>query len=204
MANWRDEYVTALTHRDEIEQANVALYDAYTRLADRTNRRLSPSTSTESPQPKAVSSLGHKTPTNKRNASKEHTTTYIPELLAAMRADLSEAQRSRSELQDRLARTDAEQDKLRKKSAQETRRISVLENDRSHLQLRLKDRDEELKGKAKLLEDLQDELATLNLQLNMVEEQSNRLKKENQELIDRWMARIGREADAMNDASKFS
>jgi hypothetical protein len=38
----------------------------------------------------------------------------------------------------------------------------------------------------------------------MAEERSDRLQRENQELIDRWMARIGREAEAMNDASKFS
>lgn len=37
----------------------------------------------------------------------------------------------------------------------------------------------------------------------MAEEKSNRLKKENKELIDRWMARMGKEADAMNDASQF-
>lgn len=53
-------------------------------------------------------------------------------------------------------------------------------------------------------QDIQDELATLNLQLNMAEDKSNRLQRENQELVDRWMARMGKEAEAMNDASKFS
>jgi hypothetical protein len=38
----------------------------------------------------------------------------------------------------------------------------------------------------------------------MAEERSNRLQKENQELVDRWMARMGKEADAMNDAYQFS
>lgn len=53
-------------------------------------------------------------------------------------------------------------------------------------------------------QDFQDELASLNLQLNMAEEQSNRLQRENQELVDRWMARMGKEAEAMNEASKYS
>jgi len=44
---------------------------------------------------------------------------------------------------------------------------------------------------------------SLNLQLNMAEQQSNKLRKENKDLIDRWMARMGQEADAMNDASEF-
>jgi hypothetical protein len=47
-------------------------------------------------------------------------------------------------------------------------------------------------------------MITLNLQLNMVEQRSNKLQGDNKDLIDRWMARMGQEADAMNDASRFS
>lgn len=54
------------------------------------------------------------------------------------------------------------------------------------------------------LQDFQDEIATLNLQLNMADEKSNKLQRENQELVDRWMARMGQEADAVNNASKYS
>jgi hypothetical protein len=38
----------------------------------------------------------------------------------------------------------------------------------------------------------------------MAEKKSKELQRENKELVDRWMARMGKEADAMNDASKFS
>lgn len=51
---------------------------------------------------------------------------------------------------------------------------------------------------------VQNELVSLNLQFNMAEDRAKRLEKENQELIDRWMDRMGKEADAMNNASKFS
>ena len=44
---------------------------------------------------------------------------------------------------------------------------------------------------------------SLDLQLNMAEQQTARLKREDKDLIDRWMARMGQEADAMNEASKF-
>jgi len=47
-------------------------------------------------------------------------------------------------------------------------------------------------------------MISLNLQLNMAEQRSNKLQGDNQDLIDRWMARMGQEADAMNDASMFS
>lgn len=76
----------------------------------------------------------------------------LAELLKGTRADLSEAQRSRSELQEKLNRLTAEFEKLRTKNSQYGRRINAIESERVNLQLRLKDRDEELKGKAKLLE----------------------------------------------------
>lgn len=47
-------------------------------------------------------------------------------------------------------------------------------------------------------------MVSLNLQFNMAEERSKKLQKENQELIDRWMAKKGQEAEAMNRASKFT
>lgn len=47
-------------------------------------------------------------------------------------------------------------------------------------------------------------MVSLNLQLNMAEQQKKKLQKENKELVDRWMERMGQEADAMNDASSFS
>ena len=37
----------------------------------------------------------------------------------------------------------------------------------------------------------------------MAEDTNKKLKLENQELVDRWMARKGQEAEAMNTASKF-
>ncbi|KAL1855460.1 autophagy protein 16, interacts with Atg12p-Atg5p [Paecilomyces lecythidis] len=205
MANWRQDYFAALGIRDEREKANTALYDAYTRLADRTARVAATSYQDQlqlqsQPQSTSQSSIPPKVPSRKPSEQGPST----PDALAAARADLSAAQRSRAELQEQLTRTSTELEKLKKKSVQDSRRITVLEGERTHLSLRLRDRDEELRGKAKLLDDLQDELASLNLQLNMAEDRSSKLQRENKELVDRWMARMKKEAEAMNDASKYS
>ena len=53
-------------------------------------------------------------------------------------------------------------------------------------------------------QDVHDESVSLILELNMAEEKLQKLRLENKELIDRWMARVGQEADAMNTTSKFS
>ncbi|PLN76480.1 autophagy protein 16 [Aspergillus taichungensis] len=199
MAPWAEEYSVALAVRDRREKANSAIYDAYTKLADRAGATTAPPSGAQSP----AASRSPPT-TDPKKQPKGESAQSSHDLLALTRADLAEAQRSRSELQDRLNRTTADLEKLRKRNTLDGRRIKSLEQDATHLQLRLKDRDEELRGKAKLLDDFQDEMASLNLQLNMAEERSGRLQRENQELVDRWMVRMGREAEAMNDASKYS
>ncbi|KAK2766984.1 hypothetical protein FQN54_006301 [Arachnomyces sp. PD_36] len=210
--NWREEYFSALGVRDEREKANVALYDAYTRLADRTGRieitassAATPAPGTPNPPSQAQQPIKKPPPKNSSQKPQPDSQQSVSsDLLTTARQELFEAQRSRAELQDRLAKKSNELDTLKKKFASESKRMAAISADRTHLQLKLKDRDEELRGKAKLLDDVQDELVSLNLQFNMAEERSTRLEKENRELVERWMARMGKEADAMNDASRFS
>lgn len=134
---------------------------ADTRLADRTaNLVISPITSSASSdkgqRPSSLNEASRtvSTPsvTPSRKQPSRETGPSVTDLLNTTRADLSEAQRSRAELQDRLDRTNTEFEKLRKKSAQDNRRLNALDNERLQLQMRLKDRDEELRQKAKLLE----------------------------------------------------
>lgn len=47
-------------------------------------------------------------------------------------------------------------------------------------------------------------MISLNLQLNMAEQRARKLVAENKDLIDRWMAQKGQEADEMNKAFQDS
>lgn len=123
--------------------------------------------------------------------------------LAQIRQDLARAQQERADLKSRLDATSRELEVLKAKARADSKSIAQLRSSLSQLTIKLRDRDEELRGKAKLIENVQDENVTLNLQLNMAEERSEQLKKENKELVDRWMARMGKEADQMNEDSKF-
>lgn len=125
------------------------------------------------------------------------------DVLSKTRTDLSEAQRSRGIMQARLQETTNDLQQLRLQSASDRKRLGELNSEKATLAIRIKDRDEELKGKAKLLEDIHDETVSLTLQLNMAEERAQKLEKENKDLVERWMKRMGIEADAMNEASKF-
>lgn len=78
--------------------------------------------------------------------------TRLPDTLATARADLAMAQRSRVELQDRVTTLSGELDELRNRAQRDRALISSLRDQQASLQQRLKDRDEELRGKAKLLD----------------------------------------------------
>lgn len=122
---------------------------------------------------------------------------------AQFRVDLSKAQQERAELQNRLDRTTKELEKLKSRSKVDNRQIAQLTSQLGQLSVRVRDRDEESRGKAKLLDNVQDEVVTLNLQLNMADDEVKKLRKENQQLVDRWMKRKGEEADRMNEDSRF-
>lgn len=133
---------------------------------------------------------------------------------AQIRGELAEALRSNGHLQARTKIAEAELVRLKAKSKSEGKLIEDLSKERAFLTQKLKDRDEELRGKAKLLDvrrscsflirltdrfkDVHDEVISLNIQLNMSEQKAKDLTTENKELIDRWMARKGHEAEEMN------
>lgn len=45
-------------------------------------------------------------------------------------------------------------------------------------------------------------MITLNLQMTVAEKERDKVKKENKELVDRWMKRMAQEAEAMNLANE--
>ena len=53
-------------------------------------------------------------------------------------------------------------------------------------------------------QDVHDETVSLTLQLNMSEEQSHKLRTENAQLVQRYLARIGQEVETLNNKSMFS
>lgn len=121
-----------------------------------------------------------------------------------LRQDFAKAQQDRSDLSSQVESLKKDLDLALSKTRSDTKKMGHLNATVTQLSTRLRDREEELRGKAKLLVDVQDENATLNLQLNVAERDAVQLKKENQELIDRWMRRMGKEADKMNEEGEFN
>ncbi|KAI9649005.1 autophagy protein 16, interacts with Atg12p-Atg5p [Ciborinia camelliae] len=204
MTSWRDEYVKALQERDEREQASYQRFDpqfieAYTQLLDRvsalTAAAAAHGTSSTSANP---SSLSSSSASQKASKIANHTQPTSSTEILQLRASLTEALRSSTHFQSRLKTTEASLQALRTKSTSEAKQIEILTRERNIMERKIRDRDEELRAKTKGYHDVQDEMISLNLQLNIAEQNVKRLKEENKELIDRWMVQKGREADEMN------
>ena len=78
--------------------------------------------------------------------------TATGDALTRARQDLSEAQRSKGVMQSRLEITTEELQKRKLQLQLDNKRIEELTAERVSLTTRMRDQDEELKGKGKLLE----------------------------------------------------
>ena len=76
----------------------------------------------------------------------------IGDALSRARQDLSEAQRSKGVVQSRLEIATEELQNRKLQSQLDSKRIRELTAERTSLTTRMRDQDEELKGKGKLLE----------------------------------------------------
>ncbi|TVY54282.1 Autophagy protein 16 [Lachnellula cervina] len=189
MASWRNEYIQNLHERDRREKASYQqvddqLIEAFTQLLDRTTALEAEKASREP----------HAPDSKPRSPS----TAAPTEGTAQVRSDLAEALRSNGQIQSRIKVAEAELARLRAKSKADGKLIDELSRERGSLAQKLKDKEEELRGKAKLLSDVQDEVISLDMELNLSGQATTKLKAENKELIDRWMVYKSREVEAMN------
>ena len=77
-----------------------------------------------------------------------------------------------------------------------------MEAERKTLTRKLRDREDELREKQKLVANVQDEMAVLNMELTVAVREKKKAQDETKVLVDRWMKRMGQEAEEMNNANE--
>ena len=112
-------------------------------------------------------------------------------------------QKARSALQAQVDELNTSLKALELQNRASTSQIAQLTRQKTDIERRLRDRDEELRGKTKLAEDAQDEMVAQGLQLHIAEEQARKLQEENAELVQRWMKRMGEEVERVNRESRW-
>ncbi|KAI1180450.1 autophagy-related protein 16 [Nemania sp. FL0916] len=199
MPSWRDDYLASLQEAERNNPVNKDLVEACSQLADHVAaleaEKVARAAAPPTPATKAAAAPATPSkppPANAADSAASERGT------AQLRLDLAEALRGRGQAETRLKAAEAELASLRSKNRVDNKRINDLTAERNGLTARVRDLHEELDGKKKFLKDVQDENLTLNMELNMTIQKTAKVQAENKELVDRWMKRMGREADALN------
>ncbi|KAK9474247.1 autophagy protein 16-domain-containing protein [Dipodascopsis tothii] len=182
---WRQSLVDALDERDRRESA-FPIVAAFAKLAARA--AACEARDAGSPRPDRRPAPGK--PGARADASQ-------------LRADLDELYEINRETKAAYGRTQTELDAARAALARVQAKYDALKAERVRLAGRLQARDEEMREKNRAVQVAQDEILTYQILLNVAEDKVAKLEAENRQLVERWMERVSREADKLNDANAF-
>ncbi|KAF9877505.1 autophagy protein 16 [Colletotrichum karsti] len=197
MPDWRSEYLASIREQERNNPVNLEIVQLCSQLSDRVAALEAEKELLKS----KIAPADAKTRTTNEKAAPIDTISTDPSV-NQLQLNLAEALRSNGTLQDRAKKAEEEVQVLRKKNKDDARQVRNLTAEKTALATKLKDREHELREKRKLVENVQDEMITLNLQVAMAEKERDKVKAENKELVDRWMKRMAQEADAMNLANE--
>ncbi|KAJ4304256.1 autophagy protein 16, interacts with Atg12p-Atg5p [Collariella sp. IMI 366227] len=201
MPDWRQEYLAGIHDAEKQLPVDQELIAAYSQLLDRVSvleaEKAALQAQPHAPVPAPKTAKPSPAPPPTESPSPNDTP-----LVARLRLELAEVLRAKGQFQQRLQVAEEELVRLRTKTFSDSKSLRELTTERRSLAIKLRDRDEELRVKNKLVADVQDELAVLNMQLDMVEKRRAEKEAENKQLVERFMKRVGQEAEAMNLANE--
>ncbi|KAF6832690.1 autophagy protein 16 [Colletotrichum musicola] len=210
MSDWRSEYLASFREQEKNNPVNLEIVQLcnsslhpYSAFSPCRRSELSDRVAALEAEKELLKSKIAPDPRKKEASSSAAIDTISSDPnVTQLQLNLAEALRSNGTLQTRAKTAEDEVQTLRRKNKEDARQIKQLTAERTTLSTKLRDREHELREKAKLVENVQDEMITLNLQVAMAEKERDRVKKENKELVDRWMKRMAEEAEAMNLANE--
>ncbi|KAL5598651.1 hypothetical protein BROUX41_003433 [Berkeleyomyces rouxiae] len=176
-SDWRQDYIRALDEAAKRQPVDNGLLDA---CADLTNRIAVLEAEN------ALLTRNTSNPNNTRASTSSSYATPSQDILEIQR-DLAEAMRHKNSYETRLRASEAELDQLRVQTRGDSRNLAVLKSQHAHFSTKTRDLEHELREKKRLLDNLQDEMITLNLQLAVAEKERDTVKAENQHLIQRFV-----------------
>jgi len=103
--------------------------------------------------------------------------TSEPEAIAGLRTDLASAQATRTTLTAELASLNSTLTSLQASLTRTSTTANSLARDKALLERKLRDRDEELREKRKMLEGVLDEVVALTMQVNLLEQERDGLRE---------------------------
>ncbi|KAK4186844.1 autophagy protein 16 [Podospora australis] len=200
MQDWKQEYLVSIRDAEKQYPVNKELVAACSELCDRVSSLEAQCAALKAQYQPDEPSKGPPVSSSPRPTSTSFPASSADEsgTVARLRLDLAESLRSKAQFQQRLQKSDEELVRLRAKYTADAKTIRDLTAERQRLSRKLRDREEELRDKSTLVRNVQDELNVLEMELNMVQKKLAEKEAENKHLVERFMRRIGEEAEKMN------
>ncbi|PHH49098.1 Autophagy protein 16 [Ceratocystis fimbriata CBS 114723] len=177
-SDWRQDYICALDEAEKRQPDDHGLLDACANLADRIAVL------------EAENALLSRTPTS---TSRTHTKSssskaaFGDQTALELQRDLTESLRKNSNYEARLRTAETELEQLRAKTRSDLQSLTQLKSEHAQSTTKTHDLKDELQEKRRLLDHLQDEMITINLQLTVAEKERDSVKAENKQLIQRFL-----------------
>ncbi|KAL8332258.1 hypothetical protein RB593_002531 [Gaeumannomyces tritici] len=158
MPDWRDEYLASLREAEQDNPVNHELIQACSQLQDRIAVLEAEKAALQETGAGAAAGAPPVPASSRRDAAAAAAAAAAGPAAASdpsvarLRLDLAEALRAQGLLQSRVKTAEGELERLRSKTADDSRAIRQLTSERNVLATKVRDRDEELRGKSKLVE----------------------------------------------------
>ncbi|CDZ98388.1 Autophagy-related protein 16 [Phaffia rhodozyma] len=205
---WQDTLKSQLIERNNSESAYATIIDQYRKLAkqtkllkERNQALLRAATSTKPSDGRSGPSSGLST--TEDNPVLQAYVSSLEGTINGLRTELSDVYKNQGQNTQKLltlTETIQEKDHQARLDQEELRRLTDGETrwkrgtEEWSERLRIKDHD---------IQNLQDEITTLNLELSQVLLRNEALKADNANLLNRWIEKMNDEVDGMNMANEF-
>ncbi|KAJ9475547.1 ATG16 domain-containing protein [Pseudozyma hubeiensis] len=209
-ANWNQAIFLRLQERDALEKQHDAICLHYRKLADQTrllkqrNRALlNAAAAAPSPSTVGASTSATDSPSSSAAANPVQLAyiTSLEQQLSTLRDEVALLYKNQGQNAQRLLLMSESHRDKEQEARRQTETLAKLQLDHEKLRRQADDLSHAVGEKDRGIQILQDELATLSLELSQIEARNEDLKKDNASLLQRWLDRMNEEADKMNEGT---
>ncbi|CAB4380336.1 unnamed protein product [Rhizophagus irregularis] len=206
--NWQGDLLVKLLVRDRREKAFTDFVESYNSLVQKLGKFAERNTALE---------LSEKSATEKHtnllrevdilreqgSPSNQKKTAELEQQIQALKEELADLYKTRGQNAQRLLDMNdvlRSHEEAAKKNQEEIRRLAELNQ---ALSAKVDLHPQAIREKEVTIQLLQDENATLQLEIGKIDERMKDLERENGQLLQRWLKKMNEEAEKMNEANQF-
>ncbi|EST08316.1 Autophagy-related protein 16 [Kalmanozyma brasiliensis GHG001] len=208
--NWQQAIFLRLQERDTLEKQHDAVFHHYRKLTEQTrllkqrNRALLSAAAAATSTSAANAVAGASSPSSSATPANPVQLAYITSLeqqLSTLRDEVATLYKTQGQNAQRLLLMSESHREKEEEARRQSELLAKLQLDYEKLKRQAEDLIHAAGEKDRGIQILQDELATLSLELSQIETRNEDLKKDNASLLQRWLDRMNEEADKMNEGT---